>query len=279
LTQNIFFKNTNASQDPSLLSFQTPFFTDTNNKESVESSIDFILSHFEEPIFPRNISTYKSKQNRPFQFLVDSKQGIINSFIDSSFVDCQISAYASLTEFKDVPRYKPNFLFIEIDRKEIIKKWNKVRVSITKELIEEFRIWLIQKKIDLQKQRQKLLVERFKNKNKFVGSSSNYYSWIENLIQTPIPDYRKLVIDLVLAPYLINVRKLSYQESYTIIKNWLDKCNELEHLDNYRNFEYRIEYQLKNAMNKQIGPMSKEKIKTDSTYNELYQLLQREKIL
>ena len=80
---------------------------------------------------------------------------------------------------------------------------------------------------------------------------------------------------MILAHYLINVRKLSYEESYTIIKNWLDRCDKLENLDNYRNFEYRIKYALKNAVNKGIGPMSKEKIKTDSTYSELYQLLKK----
>jgi hypothetical protein len=84
---------------------------------------------------------------------------------------------------------------------------------------------------------------------------------------------------LILAPYLINVRKLSYEESYTIIKNWLDRCDKLENLDNYRNFEYRIKYAPKNAVNKGIGPMSKEKIKTDATYSELYQLLKKEKVL
>ncbi len=157
---------------------------------------------------------------------------------------------------------------------KIVKNWNGVRSPVTIGFLEEFRNWLIQKKIDQQKQRQKILVER--SKNKFVGSS-NYYTGIEHLTQTPIEDFRKLVIDIILAPSLINVRKLSFEESYTIIRNWLDKCNELR-LDNYRNFEYRINYALKNALNKGIGPMSREKIKTDSTYSDLYQLLQKEKI-
>ena len=84
---------------------------------------------------------------------------------------------------------------------------------------------------------------------------------IEHLTQTPIEDFRKLVINIILAPYLINIRKLLYQESYTIIRDWLDKCDKVERLDNQRNFEYRIKYELKNAMNKGIGPMSKEKNK------------------
>ena len=79
----------------------------------IKSNIDFILSHFEEPIFPRKISTYKSNNK---QFLVRSRKEIIDSFIDSNFVDCQINAYPFLTEYKDVPRYKPSFLFIDIDR-------------------------------------------------------------------------------------------------------------------------------------------------------------------
>ena len=158
----------------------------------------------------------------------------------------------------------------------IIKRWNGYRPPIPTDLLIEFRRYLIQKKIDQEKQRQKIFVER--SKNKFVGSS-NYYNWIENLTQTPIEDFRKLVVDLILAPYLINIRKISYQESYTIIKDWLDKCNELERLDNERNFEYRIKYELKNAINKQIGPMSKEKIKTDSNYSKLYIMLKQKGIL
>jgi hypothetical protein len=342
------------------------------------SGLDFILSHFlleeEDSLFPRKISTYQSNNK---QFLVRSKEEIINAFVDSNFVDCRINAYPSLTHYKGIQRYRPNLLFIDLDKNDfksetafklaltntlkkmkdkldshafptvlwsgngyhiiqpvycptalenfpefekfdrpseqflrfakyylsngkadknnnpsfkscllripgsinskyntkvtIVQKWNGYRPRLPIELIDEFISYLIQKKIDQQKQRQKILIER--SKNKFVGSSSNYYIWIENLIQTPIEDYRKLVIDLVLAPYLINIRKLSFEESYTTIKNWLDKCNELQRLDNYRNFEYRIEYQLKNAMNKQIGPMSLEKIKTDPTYSELYQIL------
>ena len=122
MNQNNFKINTNAFQKLSKLSLSSPLNTDTYyysniiNHKTIESGIDFILSHFEEPIFPRKISTYKSQQNDLFQFLVGSKQGIINAFIDSSFVDCQINAYPYLTKYKDVPRYKPEFLFIDIDR-------------------------------------------------------------------------------------------------------------------------------------------------------------------
>ena len=125
MSQNIFKINTNAFQKPpkpSLppsLNTDTYYYSNSINRKTIESSVDFILSHFvseeEEPIFHRKISTYKSNNK---QFLVDSKQGIINSFIDSSFIDCQINAYPFLIDYKDVPRYKPDFLFIDIDVKD-----------------------------------------------------------------------------------------------------------------------------------------------------------------
>ena len=354
----------------------------------IKNGLDFTLSHFEEPLFPRMISTYKSQINKPYQFPVSSKEEITNAFADSNFVDCRINAYPCLTDYKDVPRYKPDLLFIDLDRNDprfknridrsfqnalyntlknikeklngnptiletgggyhiyqpvycptaleniiefnnfdrpseqflrfakdnlsngksdkqnnpsfrscllripgsinskygnkvrIVQKWNGHRPLISRDFIEEFRIYLIQKKIDLENKRHKMINERIKNNTHNINSS--YYEWIDQLLllKIPIEDFRKLVVDLVLAPYLINIKKLSYSDSYQIIKDWLDKCNDLKRLDNYRNFvEYRIPYALKNAMNKQIGPMSREKIKTDTNYNELYQILKEKKVL
>lgn len=97
----------------------------------------------------------------------------------------------------------------------ILQKWNGYRPNIPREFIEEFRTYLIQKKIDQDIQRQKLLLIR-SNKNKV---DNKYYTWIEHLLQNPIEDYRKLVIDIILSLYLINIRKLSYSESYQIIRD------------------------------------------------------------
>jgi hypothetical protein len=152
----------------------------------------------------------------------------------------------------------------------IVQKWNGYRPNIPIEFIEEFRTYLIQKKIDFEKRQQKLLLIRNNNDNNDIDTS--YYYWIEQkVLQTPIEDYRKLVIDLILVPYLINVKKLSYHESYKIIKDWLEKCNDLKRLDNYRNFEYRINYALKNADKKQIPPMSYITLKEN--YKNLYFLI------
>jgi hypothetical protein len=67
--------------------------------------------------------------------------------------------------------------------------------------------------------------------------------WIEKLLETPIDDYRKNSVNLILAPYLINVKKLSYDAALNIINSWLDKCVEVRQLD--QNFDYTVRYALK----------------------------------
>ena len=155
----------------------------------------------------------------------------------------------------------------------IIQKWNGYRPAISEELLEDFRTHLIQKKIDEINYRQKILkVRKFSNNN-----NHSYYEWIDKkILANPFEDYRKTIIDLILAPYLINIKKMSYEESYQRIREWLDKCNSLKRLDNYRNFDHRIDYAIKNTIKKpHIGPMSLEKIKTDDKYTELYQLIKK----
>lgn len=71
------------------------------------------------------------------------------------------------------------------------------------------------------------------------------------------------------------IKKLSIEESYRIIKDWLDKCNDIKRLDNYRNFEYRISCALKTANKKQIPPMSYNTLKEN--YKDLYSIVIKQK--
>ena len=89
---------------------------EANTDKNIESGLDIILSHFEEPsLFPRRISTYKS-HNR--QFSVSDKQEIINSFKDSNFIDCRINAFPPFTHYKEVQICTPNLLFIDLDKND-----------------------------------------------------------------------------------------------------------------------------------------------------------------
>jgi hypothetical protein len=111
---------------------------------------------------------------------------------------------------------------------KILQKWNGVRPSI-KPLLSEFYIFLADSKIK----------EIRKNRERLDGSirypslyeNNNKTRWIETLFQTPIHDHRKYAIWRILAPYLINIKKVSYEEALNIIKVWLGKCDKITPLD------------------------------------------------
>jgi hypothetical protein len=94
-------------------------------------------------------------------------------------------------------------------------------------------------------------------------------AWIEKLLETPIDDFRKNAVNLILAPYLINVKKLSYDAASNIINNWLSKCAKLRRLD--PNFDYTVRYALKySAKNGQRSlKLETLKIKNKKLYDSL----------
>jgi hypothetical protein len=53
----------------------------------------------------------------------------------------------------------------------------------------------------------------------------------------------KNAVSLISAPYLINVKKLSYDAALNIINNWLIKCGKLRQLG--QNFDHTVRYPLK----------------------------------
>jgi hypothetical protein len=231
----------------------------------------FILEQIEQ------FQKYKDKNKNNFfvsqEFLRFAKDYLSNGKADKhnypSFKSCQIRVPRSINSKYNRPV-------------KTLQKWNGYRPPITREFLEDFRTYLEQKVTDQENSNDNY------NKNYKYKNHSNHYSnnnrrieWIEKIILLyPIEDCRKIIVDLILAPYLINIKKMSYQESYQIIKEWLDKCNNLKKLDNYQNFiNYRIHHALKTATQKGIRPMSFYKIKSDNRYsNNLYLLiLQNEK--
>src|SRR5215204_3088992 len=57
----------------------------------IEEGLDFMLSHFEEPIWPRAIST-KTTECR--QILVNNRAEALARFKQANYLDCRISAYS-----------------------------------------------------------------------------------------------------------------------------------------------------------------------------------------
>jgi hypothetical protein len=77
---------------------------------TIEEGIDFIVSHFEEPIWPRPIFTPKEKQ-----VPVYDREEALASFKRASLLDCRINAYPDYTGIGGMNRQAPNFIFIDLD--------------------------------------------------------------------------------------------------------------------------------------------------------------------
>ncbi|MGB8936258.1 MAG: DNA primase noncatalytic subunit PriX, partial [Candidatus Nitrosopolaris sp.] len=90
-------------------------------------------------------------------------------------------------------------------------------------LLIEFQTFLVDRK---------LKVELKENKcKKFNTSSNNILPYAERLLQMSISDYRKFAISLILAPYFINIQRLSDTETFSRINEWLLKCSKVRNLE------------------------------------------------
>jgi hypothetical protein len=146
---------------------------------------------------------------------------------------------------------------------KIIQRWNGIRPKYS--LINgDFMAYLVDEKIGEKKRVRELAISNSNNNYK-----SNRIKWIETLLNIPIDDYRKHTVDLILAPYLLNIRNLNPNETYQIIYSWLEKCNNTRRLD--FNPHSRIKDAIKTAIKMKYKPMGLEKLKQRN--NHLYHLV------
>jgi hypothetical protein len=100
-----------------------------------ERNLDFILSHFEPPIWPRSISSHTTERR---QILVYNKEEALARFGQSNFLYCRINAYPCYTEFDGINRQAPNFIFIDLDKSTFkTERAQKVGLSATLKSVNE----------------------------------------------------------------------------------------------------------------------------------------------
>jgi hypothetical protein len=145
-----------------------------------------------------------------------------------------------------------------------------------KPLLRDFRRYLIDQQIA---EERRVRVRRQNNNNRRrnlidyncsrQGGASSI-GWIERLLQTPLYDFRKYCVWRILTPYLLNIKKLSAQESVDIIRQWLVQCDSLRSLDFRISVDQRIIDGLDSA-EKGYLPISLEKLKEENP--QLYSYL------
>lgn len=154
----------------------------------------------------------------------------------------------------------------------IEQRWDGVRPPI--QLKGEFFQYLIQKRIDKIKERKK-----YSESKKRYSLSGNTVSakigWIEKLLQTPIEDYRKTSVSLIIVPYLLVVKNLDEGSIYDIVNHWIQSCSRLRAVNS--DIYNQARYTIQSTKRKKIPPMKIDTIKTNRP--DLYALLKKRTVL
>jgi hypothetical protein len=129
----------------------------------------------------------------------------------------------------------------------VTQQWDRKRPSIFP-LLDPFTDYIMESEFSL------------KPKINYKIPSDMYtIKWIERLLQTPVEDGREVAVRFILSPYLMNIRKLSYEQAFEIITKWLDKCRDRRRLDfNSRNI---VRYGLNYANKSGYHPLSLQNVK------------------
>jgi Primase X len=146
----------------------------------------------------------------------------------------------------------------------IIQRWDGIRPAINW-ILRDYRRYLIQERFE------EMGTESNRSHSNYVHQS-NKTGWIETLLATSLTDHRKYILWRILAPYLINIKKLSYDEALKVTNDWLDKCGKLRPLN--FNKKDRIKANLRAARRVGYLPIAFEKLKEDN--KELHTLLSEE---
>lgn len=200
--------------------------------------------HIYLPIQALILDNYEEFSKQKFNGLFSPSNGKYRDYSVSEFFLSFAKQY--LTDGKADPLHTPKYkscliripntfnskcleqgLSLEESRVKIIQKWNGYRPPIQL-LTKEFRRWLIQEEVNqriVNKKKENFLVNRFNNNH------ISKIEWIERLLQTPLEDYRKFCLWRILCPYLFNTRRLSKEETVTILEIWLQKCDYLRKID------------------------------------------------
>jgi len=243
------------------------------------NGVHFILT--QSAILIEEIKMFKEFKNVSRDFIRFEEQFLSNGKADPkhsnniSFGNCMLRIPGSLNANPDnnLVKFDEKGQIMEIlpeAEVSIMKYWDGNRPSI-KPLMPRYYIWLqaaVARHLDKQ-------MESGLSRRKDWRSQSDrkkQYQWIENLLNKPIHDHRKYCIWRVLVPYLINVRGLSMEEAFNIIRAWLVKCSYVKRL----NFPIQKVDEALNGVGEYF-PIARLKLEDDN--KPLFELLRNEGVI
>ena len=100
-------------------------------------------------------------------------------------------------------------------------------------------------------------------------------TWVDKLLETPIPDCRHRTVNLILAPYLVNVRGYPVEKAVEIISNYITLCKTVNPDTNIT--ERYIKYQCEYAKAKGMRTLSLKRARTELSAIDFNLLLGEDK--
>jgi hypothetical protein len=104
-----------------------------NLKKEVEQGLDFLLSHFQEPLWPRTVAT---KKTAGAQVPVSSKEEVLTYFQEAEFQNCRISGFrywrpSVVSKFVGIRNdISPDLVMIDLD-KDNFKSIRSLKLALT----------------------------------------------------------------------------------------------------------------------------------------------------
>jgi hypothetical protein len=155
---------------------------------------------------------------------------------------------------------------------EIVQDWNGNRPRANR-LLQDFYIKLAAKKLKAESEYSYNYYQQQQQQSQPQPQPRPQYftrpiGWIDSILNNGgMSDYRKLLVDLVIAPYLVNIKQCDYSDAYNKIINWLNKCGQKRRLD--FNARYRVKCALNKSKQNGIRPMRLDTMQT--SYLDVYQ--------
>jgi Primase X len=191
------------------------------------------------PIFHDLFTNELSYSNPSNQFLKFAERYLSNNEADSNHYP---STTSCMVRIPDTINSKNNLLV------KILHRWDGNPLDI-RLLLGSFYAHIRTVQMEQQKYRQNSLYNEISNNNK------GRRKWIEDkLLKMGLDDYRKIIVNLVLAPYLVNVRQLSFEQASRVIGSWLKLCSIERELD--FNPKHLVQAALTTAKKSGYKPMS-----------------------
>jgi hypothetical protein len=91
---------------------------------SIKENLNFILSHLDNPLFPRTIMTRVLGHQKE----VFSADEVLTHFKVSNYEDCRINAYPSYSEYQGINLTAPSFIMIDLDLKDFESEENLAKI-------------------------------------------------------------------------------------------------------------------------------------------------------